>query len=248
MSPAPTHAPLSYNKWDHFGDDEEDAGGASEPATPMLASTKAEAQIDHDNELYERFRAHLKTYFKGKYPLAQRKLVARFIAVAHEGDEATNAFRYPDIMGLSTQVAALCPRGTAFRPPPRFPRALAAPSRAHGPRVHRADVRAAQEDDQRRQSRRAHRPARPRWQGARPAPARRTDRAPPRSAAPHVVPRRVHAQIVICAINTLEAMQRHRPMNSLFESICYPSSSESAKEIYTKCAAPHAPLTARRAT
>ena len=41
-------------------------------------------------------------------------------------------------------------------------------------------------------------------------------------------------QIVICAINTLEAMHRHQPINGLFESLCYPSSSERAKEIYTK--------------
>ena len=42
------------------------------------------------------------------------------------------------------------------------------------------------------------------------------------------------SQIVICAINTLGAMHRHQPINSLFESLCYPSSSERAKEIYTK--------------
>ena len=105
MPAAQTHAPLSYNKWDHFGEEDEDGPATSEPATPMLPSTKKDAQVDADNQMYERFRNYMKTYFKGKYPLAQRKLLARFIAVAHEGAEESNAFRYPDIMGLSSQVS-----------------------------------------------------------------------------------------------------------------------------------------------
>ena len=162
MPMSQTHAPLSYNKWDNFGEEDEEGPGRSEPATPMLASAKKDAQIDADNQMYERFRSYMKTYFKGKYPLAQRKLLARFIAVAHEGAEESNAFRYPDIMGLSSQVSHPAVRRTTPRrlrqlsprrrlPFPSPPPALSAAIGADGPRVHRSAVRAAQENDQRRQ-------------------------------------------------------------------------------------------------
>ena len=185
MPMAQTHAPLSYNKWDDFGEEDEDGPGTSEPATPMLASAKKDAQIDADNQMYERFRNYMKAYFKGKYPLAQRKLLARFIAVAHEGAEESNAFRYPDIMGLSSQVAHPAVRRTTPRrlrqlspwlrqlsprrrlPFPSPPPALSAAIGADGPRVHRSALRAAQEDDQRRQGGRPDGPPRRRWQGAR---------------------------------------------------------------------------------
>ena len=162
MPMSQTHAPLSYNKWDNFGEEDEEGPGRSEPAAPMLASAKKDAQIDADNQMYERFRSYMKTYFKGKYPLAQRKLLARFIAVAHEGAEESNAFRYPDIMGLSSQVSHPAVRRTTPRrlrqlsprrrlPFPSPPPALSAAIGADGPRVHRSAVRAAQENDQRRQ-------------------------------------------------------------------------------------------------
>tara|TARA_B100000524_G_scaffold253677_1_gene137079 strand:+ start:1662 stop:2504 length:843 start_codon:yes stop_codon:yes gene_type:complete len=44
------------------------------------------------------------------------------------------------------------------------------------------------------------------------------------------------AQVVVEAVNTLEAIQAHQPTSMLFESLCNPTQSEDAKALYTRYA------------
>ena len=101
--------PLSYNKWAIIEDAESDDDGQKE-ARPLgaLGHAKSKEQHEADNILYDKFRGYLKTHFKGKYPLSQRKLLARFIAIQDKVDQSSNIYRYNDIIGLATQVALRC--------------------------------------------------------------------------------------------------------------------------------------------
>jgi hypothetical protein len=101
-----THAPLSYSRWDSIGDgDSDDEPKQPKPKEPLgaLGHAKSKEQHDADGALYDRFRGHLKTHFKGTHSVTQRKLVARFIAVQHKMDQSSNVFRYNDIIGLAAQ-------------------------------------------------------------------------------------------------------------------------------------------------
>ena len=91
---------VELHDWPETGSDEDGSGEAQ----PLLLSGKASAQVEADSELYERYKALFKTHLKGRFPLALRKLLARFIAVQHRGDETSNIYRYSDIIGLITQA------------------------------------------------------------------------------------------------------------------------------------------------
>lgn len=97
------HAALSYDKWSHIEGASSDEEEALDAGRPLLASNKGHAQHQADEQLYETFKARFKQHFKGRAPLKQRKLLSRFIAVQHSGPEASNTYRYADIIGIVTQ-------------------------------------------------------------------------------------------------------------------------------------------------
>lgn len=101
--PAPP-ATLSYDKWSRIdGASSEDEADA---ARPLLAGGKSREQHIADEALYEAFRGRFKEHFKGRAPLRQRKLLARFVAMQHRGPEQSNTYRYADIIGIVTQVCS----------------------------------------------------------------------------------------------------------------------------------------------
>mmetsp|Transcript_52558 Transcript_52558/g.120755 ORF Transcript_52558/g.120755 Transcript_52558/m.120755 type:complete len:148 (-) Transcript_52558:9-452(-) len=97
-----THSALSYEKWQAVTVSDDEDGEAK----PLLPSRKDPAQVEADGEMYERYKALFKAHLKGKFPLALRKLLARFIAVQHRGTESSNIYRYSEIVGLISQRRA----------------------------------------------------------------------------------------------------------------------------------------------
>ena len=94
---------LSYDKWnviDGVSSDDDESKGA---ARPLLAGGKSHAQHQADEAMYEAFKQRFKEHFKGRVPLRQRKLLARFVAMQHRYAEPSNTFRYADIIGIVTQ-------------------------------------------------------------------------------------------------------------------------------------------------
>eukprot|EP00315_Gephyrocapsa_oceanica_P013838 CAMPEP_0185351264 /NCGR_PEP_ID=MMETSP1364-20130426/3330_1 /TAXON_ID=38817 /ORGANISM="Gephyrocapsa oceanica, Strain RCC1303" /LENGTH=253 /DNA_ID=CAMNT_0027950807 /DNA_START=62 /DNA_END=823 /DNA_ORIENTATION=- len=94
---------LSYDKWnviDGVSSDDDESKGA---ARPLLAGGKSHAQHQADEAMYEAFKQRFKEHFKGRAPLRQRKLLARFVAMQHRYAEPSNTFRYADIIGIVTQ-------------------------------------------------------------------------------------------------------------------------------------------------
>ena len=94
---------LSYDKWnviDGVSSDDDESKGA---ARPLLAGGKSHAQHQADEAMYEAFKERFKEHFKGRAPLRQRKLLARFVAMQHRYAEPSNTFRYADIIGIVTQ-------------------------------------------------------------------------------------------------------------------------------------------------
>ena len=71
------HTALSYAKWQAISVSDDEEGETK----PLLPSGKAPAQIEADGAMYEQYKALFKMHLKGKFPLALRKLLARFIAV-----------------------------------------------------------------------------------------------------------------------------------------------------------------------
>jgi len=136
-----THTALSYDKWSHIEGASSDDGDA-DAVRPLLSGQKSRVQLQADEELCETFKALFKQHFKGRAPLRQRKLLARFISLQHSGPEPSNTFRYSDIIAIVTQVRRRAParhrRGTddcspvANRAPVHTPMATAATQRAHG--------------------------------------------------------------------------------------------------------------------
>lgn len=173
------HSPLSYDKWAKLDEGDSDEEGAADgAAAPMLS--KSQQQLEADEKLYEKFRAIFKQHCKGQYPLAARKLLARFIAIQHRGAEPTNTFRYADIMGIVQQRREEL--------------------------MERSSVELLCE---------LHK----RMLNAQPSDAKRTD------------PSSLDAEVVLEAINTLEAIHEHQPVSTLFESLCNPTCSDHARRV-----------------
>ena len=84
---------LSYSKFDHIVDSDDEDNESK--ARPLLIDKQR--HLERDAELTQRFTAHLREHLKSKYPVAHRKLVARFIAISDRGAERSNVYRYSDM-------------------------------------------------------------------------------------------------------------------------------------------------------
>ena len=96
---------LNYDKWDKLvlEDSDEDADKKKEP---LLMQGKSYANHEADAALTEHFIKVLRQHLgKEKYPLAQRKLLARFIAVQFRGAEPSNVYRYADMCAMVAQFS-----------------------------------------------------------------------------------------------------------------------------------------------
>lgn len=174
--------PLDYGKWDklELSDSDDDKPKKTEP---LLRESKTNAHFERDAALTEHFVTVLRKHLgKEKYPLSQRKLLARFIAVQSKGDQPSNVYRYSDITAMVAQ----------------YPEKL----------LRRSSVDLLCD---------LHKTM---LQGA----------ADMSKSNPVVQ----DAQIVLEALNVLEAICRHGSAPDLFEQICSPSHSTKAREAAEK--------------
>ena len=101
----PDQVALSYSKFDHIVDSD-DEDNESKARDALLIDKKQRHHFERDAELTQRFTAHLREHLKSKYPVAHRKLVARFIAISDRGAERSNVYRYSDMTALIQQRTA----------------------------------------------------------------------------------------------------------------------------------------------
>ena len=101
----PDQVALSYSKFDHIVDSD-DEDNESKARDALLIDKKQRHHFERDAELTQRFTAHLREHLKSKYPVAHRKLVARFIAISDRGTERSNVYRYSDMTALIQQRTA----------------------------------------------------------------------------------------------------------------------------------------------
>ena len=95
---------VSYSKWDRIEtSDDESEPAATQPLEPLLESRKRNADRDSDEALAKRFIGHLQQHSKVPVPPALRELVARFVAVTDKRENASNTFRYADIIAFGAR-------------------------------------------------------------------------------------------------------------------------------------------------
>jgi len=100
---------LSYSKWDHIedSDDELEAKGEAKDGKidALLESKKRNADRDSDNALAQRFLGYMKEHVSEKAPIPRefRDVAARFVGVTDKRDQASNSFRYSDIVACGTR-------------------------------------------------------------------------------------------------------------------------------------------------
>merc|ERR1719491_2462151 len=89
---------LNYGKWDKLVLEDSDDDAPKKQKEPLLMQGKTYANHEADSVMTEQFITVMRSHLgKEKYPLSQRKLLARFIAVQHRGDEPSNIYRYADM-------------------------------------------------------------------------------------------------------------------------------------------------------
>ena len=98
---------LNYGKWDQLVlEDSDDDDAPNKQKEPMLMQGKTYANHEADSVMTEDFIKVMRSRLgKEKYPLSQRKLLARFIAVQHRGDEPSNIYRYADMCAMVAQFS-----------------------------------------------------------------------------------------------------------------------------------------------
>ena len=173
---------LDYGKWDklQLSDSDDDKPKKREP---LLRETKTNAHYERDAALTEHFITVLRKHLgKEKYPLSQRKLLARFIAVQSKGDEPSNVYRYSDITAMVAQYPEKLLRRSSIE--------LLCD-------LHKTMLKSTED-------------------------TAKTN------------PVMQDAQIVLEALNVLEAIYRHGSAPDLFEQICNPSHSVKAREAAEK--------------
>ena len=95
---------VSYSKWDRIEtSDDESEPAATQPLEPLLESRKRNADRDSDEALAKRFIGHLQQHSKVPVPPALREMVARFVAVTDKRENASNTFRYADIVAFGAR-------------------------------------------------------------------------------------------------------------------------------------------------
>ena len=97
---------LNYGKWDKLVLEDSDDDAPSKQKEPLLMQGKTYANHEADATLTDEFVKVMRSRLgKEKYPLSQRKLLARFIAVQHRGDEPSNVYRYADMCAMVAQFS-----------------------------------------------------------------------------------------------------------------------------------------------
>lgn len=173
---------LDYGKWDKLQLSDSDDEGPKKKE-PLLRENKTNAHLERDTALTEHFVTVLRKHLgKEKYPLSQRKLLARFIAVQSKGDEPSNVYRYSDITAIVVQYPEKLLRRSSID--------LLCD-------LHKTMLKSTED-------------------------TAKTN------------PLMQDAQIVLEALNVLEAIYRHGSAPDLFEQICNPSHSPKAREAAEK--------------
>jgi len=96
---------LNYDKWDKLVLEDSD-DDATKKKEPLLMQGKTYANHEADAVMTEQFITVMRKHLgKEKYPLSQRKLLSRFIAVQHRGDEPSNIYRYTDMCAMVAQFS-----------------------------------------------------------------------------------------------------------------------------------------------
>ena len=99
-------AALNYGKWDKLVLEDSDDDAPNKQKEPLLMQGKTYANHEADSVMTEEFIKVMRSRLgKEKYPLSQRKLLARFIAVQHRGDEPSNIYRYADMCAMVAQFS-----------------------------------------------------------------------------------------------------------------------------------------------
>ena len=97
---------LNYGKWDKLVLEDSDDDAPNKQKEPLLMQGKTYANHEADSVMTEDFIKVMRSRLgKEKYPLSQRKLLARFIAVQHRGDEPSNIYRYADMCAMVAQFS-----------------------------------------------------------------------------------------------------------------------------------------------
>ena len=104
-APASGGQGFSYSKWDRIVDSDDEANPDEGPLKPLLHSTKGSDVLEADNELTKRFMVHMKKHKKVPIPRSMREVVARFIAATDKRDQASNTYRYADLVSFSQRVS-----------------------------------------------------------------------------------------------------------------------------------------------